>query len=430
MKESGKMSFFAAVLMSINIMVGAGIYYAVGPLSASSGTVSFFGWPLIGLLLFPVIWGVAQAAKLFPGEGGFYHYCSSGINQTAGFMAHWAYLIGFICSAASLATVLRTGLAQNLGLSLLQDHPFIFNAIAVVFYSLLQLLPLGKISKIQSIATLIKITPLFLVIALTAFYFNSQLSFEFQKLMYLGATIPTVIFGYWGFEACCSIGGYLKGGPQKVSSVILVGFLATTSLYLLFHFGLLHIMGAENLATYGAVGFPKFLGLSPIWEAGLQAAILGAILFCWANSILGMSLSNISNIHALAKEGMIVKPQTLLKVNQNDRPVWIVLIHGVLLFLLLTFITDIEILFSVSNLGILLAYFLTLLAAFLTYWKRRNVIQVSVLSLAFFSCAILGYYSWSKLPSLSYTLPLIVWMVAGLIQFKILQAKKRPALSI
>lgn len=424
MKESGKISFFAAVLMSINIMVGAGIYYAVGPLAETAGSVSFLGWPLIGLLLFPVIWGIAKAAQLFPGEGGFYHYCSSGINQTAGFAAHWGYLIGFIASAASLATVLRNGLVQNAGIQVLGDYPILFNVAAVVFYSLIQLLPLSKISKIQSIATLIKISPLFIVIALTIFYFNPHLQFEMSRLSSLSLMIPTVIFGFWGFEACCSIGGYLKGGPQKVPSVILIGFFATTALYLLFHFGLLNIMGAENLSKYGAVGFPKFLGLGPLWEATLQAGILGAILFCWANSILGMSLGNISNIYSLAKRGMIFGSFPLSKLNRNERPTMIVLIHGVFIFVLLTFISDLEILFSLSNLGILLAFFLTLLSAFLTYLRQKSNMKALFIGVGFLSCAILGYYSWTKLPNIYYTLPLIGWMAVGLVQFKIRQRAK------
>lgn len=424
MKESGKMSFFAAVLMSINIMVGAGIYYAVGPLADTAGSVSFLGWPLIGLLLFPVIWGIAKAAGLFPGEGGFYHYCSSGINQTAGFAAHWAYLIGFIASTASLATVLRSGLVQNTGMKVLGDFPVLFNVGAVAFYSLIQLLPLSKISKIQSIATLFKISPLFIVIALTIFYFNPHLQLEMSRVSSLSLMIPTVIFGFWGFEACCSIGGYLKGGPQKVPSVIMIGFFATTALYLLFHFGLLHIMGAENLSKHGAVGFPKFLGLSPLWEATLQAGILGAILFCWANSILGMSLGNISNIYTLAKRGMVFGSFSLLKVNRNERPTMIVLIHGAFIFLLLTFITDIEILFSLSNLGILLAFFLTLLSAFLTYLKQKSATKALFIGVGFLSCAILGYYSWTKLPNIYYTLPLVGWMAVGLVQFKIRQRSK------
>lgn len=413
--------------MSVNIMVGAGIFYAAGPMAKEAGTISFLGWPLVGLLLFPVIWGVAKAAQLFPGEGGFYHYCSSGINPTAGFMAHWGYLLGFIASVCSLAAVLRTGLVENTGLEILREHPILFNAAATLFYTLIQLLSVSQISKIQSVATLLKVMPILAVIALTIFYFNPHLTFHVQEISQLRLMVPTVIFAYWGFEACCSIGSLLKGGPQKVPSVILIGFFVTMGLYLLFHFGLLHIMGRENLATYGTVGFPRFLGLSPTLEAALQTAVLGAILFCWANSILGMSLGNITNIYFLAKRKMIFGDRLLTRLNGNDRPTYTAFIHGLVMFFLLTFITDIEILFSLTNLGVLTAFAMTLISVFLTYIKQKDYKQMVMLILGFISCSVLGYYSWMKIPNLYYTLPLIVGMAIGLIQFKWRQIKIRNA---
>src|SRR5690606_2275278 len=112
----GKISFRAAGLMSINIMVGAGILYAVDPMTASSGNISFLGWPLIGLLLVPVLFGIAKASQLFPGKSGFYHYGSQGMGPLAGFVAHWGYLLGYMGTVASLTTVLRGTFTNNLGM--------------------------------------------------------------------------------------------------------------------------------------------------------------------------------------------------------------------------------------------------------------------------------------------------------------------------
>ncbi len=415
--KSDKISFFSAVLMSVNIMVGAGIFYAVGPMTGAAGASSFLGWPLIGLLLFPVIWGVSKAAQLYPGEGGFFHYCSSGMNPLAGFVAHWGYLLGFIASAASLASVLRAGLIQHTGMTILVEYPILFNATASIFYSLILMLSVGKISKIQSVATILKVLPILLVIGLIVGYFKPNLACSVQALGQLGSAVPTVIFAFWGFEACCSIGGLLKDGPKKVSSVILTGFFSTVTLYALFHVGLFFIMGPEQLAAQGAVAFPQFLGLSPALETALQTTVLGAILFCWANSILGMSLGNISNLHFLAKKRMIVGDRLLSKVNRSDRPTYATLAHGVIIFLLLTYITDIDILFSLTNLGVLTAFMLTLVSIFITFVREKQIAHIIATLLAFASCSILGYYSWIKIPNLYYTLPLILGIVIGVIQF-------------
>ena len=424
MQEDGKISYFSAVLLSINIMVGAGIIYAVAPMTASAGNVSFLSWPLISLLLFPVIWTIAQAADLFPGEGGFYHYCSSGINKTAGFIAHWAAFIGYLGVLASVATVLRDGLANSLGLDILVQYPIIFNLTAVVLYTLINLISVDKISKIQSVATLLKITPLLSVIALFVFYVHPNLEFSLKDLANLGVTVSTGLFAFWGFESCCSIGGLLKDGPKKVGSVILTGFFITTTLYFLFHVGALYIMGEENLAAHGAIAFPRFLGVSKPIAMALEIALTFSVLFSWANSILGVSLANITNLDFLARKKLILGNAFLSKVNRNKRPVYVALLHGVVFFIIISLINDTNVLFALTNLGILTALVFTIYAVFLARLKQKNYIQLAITLLAFLSSSAVIYYSLSKIESVVHILPLIFGMIFGIIVYKIQEARE------
>ncbi len=422
---SGKISYFAAVLMSINIMVGAGILYAVGPMTATAGSFSFMGWPLIGLLLFPVVWSISKAGQLFPGEGGFYNYCSEGISPIAGFIAQWGFFLGYMGTAASLATVLRDGIIKNSGIEFFHEYPFVFNLILVSFYILINLIPVEKLSRIQSIATLLKITPLVMAIGLLFFYFDKDLSFDISALKNIGLTASTVLFSYWGFETCCSIGGLLKDGPQKVGSVILTGFFITVALYCLFHLGVLYIMGAENLATYGAIEFPRFLGLSPALQSAIQLGIASAILLSWANSILGASLANITNLNQLASKKLFLGHETLTIVNRYDRPYNAALVYGIALFAMITFIQDVEVLFALTGLGILTALFLTLVSVFRVYLQQKKIPQILFTLVAFACCGVLIYYSIIKLPSILYATPLLGGMGLGLVMFK-LQSIKGP----
>lgn len=419
----GKISFFAAVLMSVNIMVGAGILYAVGSMTSSGGSISFMGWPLIGLLLFPVVWGISKAAQLFPGEGGFYHYCATGLSPLAGFIAQWGFFLGYLGTASSLATVLRDGIAKNAGISFIQDYPVVFNAILVSLYVLINLIPVEKLSRIQSIGTLLKITPIMVAITFLGFYFDINLTFDVTQLTTIGMTVSTVLFSFWGFETCCSIGGLLKDGPNRVGSVILVGFFSTMALYFFFHLGVLYIMGAENLATYGAIEFPRFLGFSPTIQLVMQVGISCAILFSWANSILGVSLANITNLTTLAERKLFLGYKVLTDLNRYERPHYAAITYGLIFFALITFIQDIEILFSITSLGILTAMSLTLLSVLRKQWQLRNYFQVVISVLSCMSCVILIYYSAIKLPNVLYAMPLLGGMAVGLALYK-LQANK------
>lgn len=426
----GKISFSAAVLMSINIMIGAGILYAVDPMTASSGSISFLGWPLIGLLLVPVLIGLAKASQLFPGKGGFYHYCSSGISPLAGFMAHWGYLLGYMGTVASLATVLRSGFINNVGIEIFRDHPYLFNIPLILLYTLINCIDLSKISKIQSLGTLFKLTPILMVIALFAFYLHPNLEFNLTSLGGLGGSVSTVLFAFWGFESCCSLGALLKDGPQKISSVMVVGFIITMALYLLFHLGLLFIMGPENLATYGATSFPKFLGLPPAVGSALAVGLTGAIMFSWANSLLGVSLANITNIYFLAENNLILGDRLIATVNKNNRPIYAAMAHAVMVLGFITFIHNVDILFALTSLGVITAFTLTLLSVFLTQIRQKSWLQLPVTVLGFASCAALTYYSFAQIPNILYTLPLVIGMAAGILIFKLKTASGEESVPV
>lgn len=414
-----KISFSAAVLMSINIMVGAGILYAVGSMTSTSGGLSFIGWRLVGLLLLPIVWGIAKASQLFPGDGGFYNYCATGLSPMAGFIAQWGFFLGYLGTASSIATVLRNELAKNVSLNFINDYQIAFNALLVLFYVFINFIPVNKLIFIQSVGTLLKITPILASIAFLGFYFDADLNFDTSKLTSIGMTVSSALFSFWGFETCCSIGNQLEGGSRRVGAVILTGFFSTVALYFLFHLGVFYIMGEDNLATYGAIEFPRFLGLSPGFQLILQLGIYYAILFSWANSILGVSLANISNINILAEKKLLIGYKALTKLNRYQRPHYSIIFFGIILFSLITCIHDPEILFSLTSLGILTAISLTLIAVLRKQWQLGNKFEFLAAIVSCLCCTILIYYSAVKLPNAWYAAPLLGGIAIGLILCKL-----------
>lgn len=430
MQKKREMSFLAAVLLTINTMVGAGILASLGPVTGIAGNVSFLAWPLIGLLILPVVYCVAKAAQLFPGDGGFFHYSKEGIGPLAGVISQWGCILGYLSTAAAILCVLRNGFVNTLGFSFIAEHPILFNAGIALFYTLINMISLTKISRIQSVATIVKVMPIIIIIALMAFYFKADMTFNFQELANIGVTISTVMFAYFGFESACSVGGLLRDGSEKVAKVILTGFFLTMALYAFFHLGLLYIMGAENLAEHGAIAFPRFLGLSPSTEAFVQFGIAAAILFSLSNSILGFSIANITNIHSLASNRMLLADEQLASVNSAGRPAYVAVAHGLILFALITFITDMDVFFVLTNFGLLISFVLTLTAVFGAHFKSRNYIQMFITILGFGSCVPLLYYSWMKIPNGLYLIPLVLGVLVGVVMFKIQQARQTVELAV
>lgn len=395
--------------MSVNIIIGGGIFAGPQSMTLISGSSSFIAWPLAALIIFPIVWGIAHASILFPDSGGFYNYCKNGLSENFGFLAHWLYLLGYTMGTSSTITILlRDGIADKLGIIFFLQHPFIANALILAFFSLLNLLSLNVISKIQVFATVLKLIPIIMVILLTICNSHYDIRYDFVDIKKIHLTIPTVIFGYLGFESCCSLSHLLKEGPKSVGKVMLTAFFITTILYMIFHFGLLQIMGATNLSANGAIAFANYLNFSLSTLLVINIIIIGSVLLCYANSLFGILLGNITNIIALSNLG---KVETAI-------------VHGIVVWVLLCFMNNIQTLFAFTVLGVGAAYFLTLLAVANVSLSRKEYKNVIISFLGFVSCFILFYCCWSNLGGnktdrMVSLIPLVIMTTVGFLSYKL-----------
>jgi amino acid transporter len=427
MESKAKMSFWAAVLMSINIIIGAGIFAGPQRITELAGDVGFLIWPLVSLLMFPIVWGVVQASRVFPGEGGFYNYCSQGINKVMGFVAQWCYMLGYLATAAAITASLRNDMSARMSIDFIQQHPHLFDAVVVAIFTALNLLALGVISKLQNTITIFKLLPLFFIIGLLAWYWNPfAVTYGHAQFSGLRLAIPSALFAYWGFEACCSIGHLLEGGPRQVGKVALTAFGLVTVTYMFFHLSLIHIMGAGNLSAYGVLAFPDFMKLSTALTSLISTVIIGSIFLCYGGTIFGTSLANITNIFTLARQKVIIGGSALTKTNAWDRPTIAGLVYGIVLWLFLAMVTNKYVLMALANIGICSALTLTLVALLLHYLRKQNYLQVLVTLVGLGSASITFYYIWMTIGTshwgrLIAVMPLLALLGVGLILYAIQQ---------
>ncbi len=428
MSSHGKISFSAAVLMGLNIMIGAGIFIGPKLMAEYAGSWGFLGWPLVAILLFPIMWNVSQAALIFPGEGGFYTYCSQGINQTAGFLAIWGFFLGYIGAVSTQAMVIKEVLIRQIGIGFVEQNPVIFYIGFFVLLALLNLMSIEVISRIQSWATIFKIMPLFFGVALIFFYWSPSVAFPLSDLLRVGSTIPFAIFAYNGWECCTSIGHLIEGGTARVPRVMMTAFFITAALYTLFHLSMTYIMGTQNLIAFGAIEFPRFLGLNSSLTFVIQTLIAYAILLIYMNASYGSCVANVSSFGSLVSRKLVFGSDWLSKTNANGRPIRIIFLHSILVFCLVMFVGVEAALIAFTCLGISIAFFLTLLALFFHYWKNKNYLQLCIVKLGFASWLFLNYFNWTTLspdPMMRfvYSAPLTVGLLAGYVMFKIKKSK-------
>lgn len=409
--QSHKISLVTAILMTINIMVGTGILIGPGKIAQIAGDASFLAWPLVGLLFLPIVLSTAQLTRMLPGSGGFYSYAKEGLNRSAGFISGWLYVVGYSFAAAVEVLALRETLLVSVGNLWFIKNALIFNSVCVASCIALNLLSLKVFSKILNSLTIAKILPLIILIALIPFI-NPHFTVDYTELTLLPFSLPLAIFGYFGFEYACSISNLIENSEKNASKALLIGFTLTVVIYTLFHFGLINLMGAKNLAAYGAPAFAQFITLPiPYLKSFLSTLIPAAsvaTLYAGAN---GMINSNSMLLHAMAEENLFSFSSWLVYFNRYERPWAAIVAQGLTVFVLVMLIPSIWIVGGLCNVGVFMSFVLPFISLIILQHKRQAYHNIPLVVLALCIVTALIIYSASLLGTtmserLVYTLPL------------------------
>ncbi len=431
--NENKISLFTAVLMNINLMVGAGIYIGAMLMASKAGTTSFLGWPLASLVFLPVVWSIGQVAKLFPGRGSFYSYAEHGLGELAGFVSGWLYFLGYVSIGALQILGLRDLLHHHLGFTWIGEHPVLFTLVFLTTVGILNMFALNIVARILSSATLFKLIPLFLVLLISWCYYDpSTPLITSEGLRGLGLTLPIARFGFWGFESCCNISHLIAGDKRNAYRAVLIGFFATVAIYTLFHLGLIYIMGADRLATEGVAAFVHYLYLpSALGTRLISMLITASIIVAYISAIYGAYLANSALVHAMALENKIFFARFLRITNNRQRPVAAIALHGALMFTFVTCINLKDALNATSNLGVLGAFLFTLASLLILQCQKRSYFNAGVTVLGLMSSLLLCSFSWElsgmdTMSRLMNSMPLVVAVGLGVLGY-LARPLRRPS---
>jgi amino acid transporter len=335
-------------------------------------------------------------------------------------MSGWLYFLGYV-SIGSLQLVSLTSIvANNFNLSFIVATPGLYGTFLVLVLGALSLRSIGIIDKIQSIATIYKLVPLFLGITALLFYFSPATTpgILSSSPLILIPTIPMAIFGFWGFEGVCSISHLIEDSKKNAPKAIFMGFIFTVLIYTLFHLSLLAIMGTEALQTHGAIGFVNYLSIdSSLVIQLLNAVVMSAIIVAHINAIFGGIVANSAMLCAMAEEKIVFMSSFFAsRLPSTGRPAGAIIAHCLGIIFCITAVANAQVLNAMANLGVLTAFVFAIVALFIKTKHHISGIVSCVLGLS--SCLILSFYSWrgigaTDIARLIAITPMLATLVAG-----------------
>lgn len=414
MTKIAKISLGSALLININIIVGAGLFLNIKPLTALAGPFGFFGYALGALTLFPFVFTLAKLAQANPVAGGFFAYGKKYLSPFMGFLSGWSYFVGKTVSAAFLSYAFTSFFQKHI--SFLKTYPtLLLTTIVIITLLAINIAGVHIGGKIQVVFFSMKLIPIVFAIVFGIMFFqtkNITLEASLQHLANTISTVPVALYALMGFEITCAIGHLIAKPEKNIFRSIVYSFVAVAITYTVFQGALYASLGNDILLA----GQPftklanKFFVSTPLMGQLITSLVFAAVI----SGAFGILTSNCWNLHALAKDKFLPGSTLLIRVSRKNIP-WVSLIfQGALAVLFLAISKNQIALQSMSVFGVVASFLVSALAALYATKKQKLQLTPWASLTAIASCCYILFLCFQKIANAGVSLPYIFVLAGGI----------------
>jgi amino acid transporter len=384
-----KIGFFAALVIAINAMIGAGVLAMpavfarqAGPASIFSFIISIFAVLCIGLSL-------GRTAELFPGDNWNYRYPARWAGHMVGIISSLLYTFGVIVAMGLL--VQQAGVWLQLWMPATSSFSLSFGL--MIMLTLLVIAGTQISSWGQYVIAFFVVVPLLLTSLVCWSHFNPELLTPFMPAginSILGA-LPHALFGLLGFESIASLYSVVRNPSKTVPRVFITAILIVGGMYLLFVGSMIFSIPRSlfqdtytaSLAEVLHTVFPEYKMLASLVTFSAIFAIVGTLhSMIWSISVL------LSDLMTKVRSPLIRK--IFIEKVSNRQVQSVLFASGSIM--LVSFITPPHWLMPLTAVLIVPSYILSIIPLFMinAEWEsRRNIVTVC----AFLSSCLILYYA-------------------------------------
>jgi amino acid transporter len=370
---SHTISFVPAIFITLNIMLGAGLFLNTTELAQRAGALGFLAYIIIGVLMLPLVIGMSKLVSIHP-SGGFYTFGAREIHPFMGFASAWTYFVGKLASA-TLMIHTATVLFQAIVPALQVIHPLIIDNLLIILFCTLNTLHVRTGSRIQYFFFGAKLIPVIAMLSAIVYWLNPD--YVLTNVIWDGipSTLPLVLYAIVGFEAACSLSSKIEKPDINAPRVILYAYTLIVLLNSLYQWCAYAVLGTELMHMKHF--FEVFAALAQLL-APSHALYLQMLFYCAiATSVLGAAYgilySNLWNMYTLAQHNHTWFTSRFITLNKHHIPVACVLFEGLICSAYIWFSGGAQVpLQQITALSIVLAY--TTSAFALWYAVKRGAI--------------------------------------------------------
>lgn len=312
--SSRTLSLAAATLITVNIMVGSGIFINSVLLAQFAGPGSALTYLLVGLLILPLMISFTYLAHIHQG-GSLYSYGvlhaqnNSKLASYVAFSSIWGYSMTKLASCAVALHVCATLLASII--PVLSVVPLVVVDLCLLMvFSVLNSLHVHVGKSMQSVFTLGKMLPIGTVLVVGMGHLHRGLFAETISAPFSGifAGVPFVLYAFMGFEAATGLNRRLadpeRNGWRVIAYAFAIGVVVTTLFQWLI---CANVPQLAQLNSYREV-FPALLtswNIQGPLRTLMVCLLQGGIAASAAGVAFGILYANAGNLYEMAERNLL-----------------------------------------------------------------------------------------------------------------------------
>lgn len=285
-----QISFGQALATVVGSVIGAGVFFKIGTITAQTGSSSMtiFVWILAGIISIASGLTISEIAASLQINGAI-KYLDYTYGNIWGFLFGWAQMIVYFpAQIGALSSIFGVQFVSLFGIKARYSN--LIAILLVLFLLGLNLLGTKFSSKMQSIITVLKVIPIVLIIIWGFFNQNKIAAPIFPLTVGAGKNFASgisqgllsALFAFEGWIVVTNLANEVKNPKRDLSRAIILGLTAITVIYVLINYTFLTVLPLNQLAGNENAAFEasmKLFGQSggKIITIGILISVYGAV---------------------------------------------------------------------------------------------------------------------------------------------------------
>ncbi|WP_288299537.1 APC family permease [uncultured Lactobacillus sp.] len=315
-----QISFGQALATVIGSVIGAGVFFKIGSITAQTGSSSttIFVWILAGIISIASGLTISEIAASLKINGAI-KYLDYTYGRVWGFLFGWAQMIVYFpAQIGALSSIFGVQFVSLFGIN--AKYANLIAIFLVLFLLAINLIGTKFSSKMQSVITILKVIPIVFIIIWGFFNQNKIAAPIFPLTVGNNISFPNAIsqgllsalFAFEGWIVVTNLANEVKNPEKDLSRAIILGLSAITLIYVLINYTFLTVLPIHDLVNNNNAAFEASMKL--FGQFGGKLVTIGILISVYG-AVNAFMLTGMRTPYILAQDNLLPFSNKIGKAN-------------------------------------------------------------------------------------------------------------------